>query len=216
MIKLFITLLLIIALLVISWQFFVKNQIYSDKDPKQEPNSQKKVQFADNVESFTIFKKDNVSNNLEKIYKQVNPANFYTQDYNTPNFITDVMDLRKYYDYDLPAKSQKEQEPAILAVPENGEMRRKTEADNFPWLEGPDKNEKKNVMESDYWSYKDELPMNGGSFNGIVGYQNMGDSFSFFNQYKSVDEIHPKLTDDLRSGMGTPQKEKYQYDMSQI
>ena len=84
------------------------------------------------------------------------------------------------------------------------------------WKEGPDKNENVNVMESDYWSYKDELPMNGGSFDGIVGYQNMGDSFSFFNQYKPVSETHPKLTDDLRTGMGTPQKEKYAYDMSQI
>ena len=206
MIKLFITLVLIIALLVISWQFFVKNQT--------EPEPQKKVQFSDNVESFTIAEKNNMSSNLEKLYKQVNPANFYTQDYNTPNFTTDVMDLRKYYDYDLPAsKSKEESKPT---VPENGEMFRKANEDNFPWLEGPDKNEKKNVMESDYWSYKDELPMNGGSFNGIVGYQNMGDSFSFFNQYKSVDEAHPKLTDDLRSGMGTPQKEQYEYDMSQI
>ena len=212
MIKLLITLVLIIALLVISWQFFVKNQT----EPKQEPESKKKVQFSDNVESFTIAEKNNVSSNLEKLYKQVNPSNFYTQDYNTPNFTTDVMDLRKYYDYDLPAKPQKEKEPIIPTVPENGEMFRKANEDNFPWLEGQDKNENKNIMESDYWSYKDELPMNGGSFNGIVGYQNMGDSFSFFNQYKSVDEAHPKLTDDLRSGMGTPQKEKYEYDMSQI
>ena len=71
-------------------------------------------------------------------------------------------------------------------------------------------------MDSDNWSYKEELPMNGGSFNGLVGYQNMGSSFAFFDQYKGVSDAHPKLTDDLRSGMGTPQKEKYQYDMSQI
>lgn len=210
MIKLFIILILVIALLVILWFFFIKNQT------EPEPEPQKKVKFSDNVESFTISEKNNVSSNLEKLYKQVNPGNFYTQDYNTPNFTTDVMDLRKYYDYDLPAKPQKEENAIIPTVPENGEMFRKTKADNFPWLEGPDKNENKNIIESDYWSYKDELPMNGGSFNGIVGYQNMGDSFSFFNQYKSVDESHPKLTDDLRSGMGTPQKEKYEYDMSQI
>ena len=74
MIKLLITLVLIIALLVISWQFFVKNQT----EPKQEPESKKKVQFSDNVESFTIAEKNNVSSNLEKLYKQVNPSNFYT------------------------------------------------------------------------------------------------------------------------------------------
>jgi len=202
MIKIFITLVSIIALLVIAWFFFVKNQT--------DPN------FQNNTESFIVAEKNRVSGNLEKLYKQVNPANFYTQDYNTPNFTTDVLDLRKYYDYDLPASKSTGGPKEGTSGDSQGEMFRKTKEDNFPWLEGPDNNEKKNVMESDYWSYKDELPMNGGSFDGIVGYQNMGDSFSFFNQYKSVDEAHPKLTDDLRSGMGTPQKEKYQYDMSQI
>ena len=143
MIKIFITLFLVIMILVITWLFFVKNQT--------DPEYKKKVQFADNVESFTISEKNNVSSNLEKLYKQVNPANFYTQDYNTPNFTTNVMDLRKYYDYDLPAKSQKELEPVIPTVPENGEMFRKAEADNFPWLEGQDKNDNKIFMESDYW-----------------------------------------------------------------
>ena len=202
MIKIFITLVSIIALLVIAWFFFVKNQT--------DPN------FQNNTESFTVAEKNRVSSNLEKLYKQVNPANFYTQDYNTPNFTTDVLDLRKYYDYDLPASKSTGEPKEGTSGSSQGEMFRKTKADNFPLLEGPDKNENKNVMESDYWSYKDELPMNGGSFDGIVGYQNMGDSFSFFNQYKPVTETHPKLTDDLRSGMGTPQKEKYQYDMSQI
>ena len=202
MIKIFITLVSIIALLVIAWFFFVKNQT--------DPN------FQNNTESFIVAKKNHVSGNLEKLYKQVNPANFYTQDYNTPNFTTDVLDLRKYYDYDLPASKSTSGPKEGTSGDSQGEMFRKTKEDNFPWLEGPDNNEKKNVMESDYWSYKDELPMNGGSFDGIVGYQNMGDSFSFFNQYKPVTETHPKLTDDLRNGMGTPQKEKYQYDMSQI
>jgi len=202
MIKIFITLVSIIALLVIAWFFFVKNQT--------DPN------FQNNTESFTVAEKNRVSGNLEKLYKQVNPANFYTQDYNTPNFTTDVLDLRKYYDYDLPASKSTSGPKEGTSGNSQGEMFRKSEEDNFPWLEGPDKNKNKNIMESDYWSYKDELPMNGGSFDGIVGYQNMGDSFSFFNQYKPVTETNPKLTDDLRNGMGTPQKEKYQYDMSQI
>ena len=203
MIKIIIVLFLIIALLVITWLFIVKNQTI--------PNIQK------NTESFTVAEKNRVSDNLEKLYKQVNPANFYTQNFNTPNFTTDVLDLRKFYDYDLPASK--------LSIPltdmkssgnNEGDMFRRTEADNFPWLEGPDKNKNKNIMESDYWSYKDELPMNGGSFDGLVGYQNMGASFAFFDQYKPVAEANPKTTDDLRTGMGTPQKEKYSYDMSQI
>ena len=202
MIKIFIVLFLIIALLVITWFFFVKD--------KTGPILQNKI------ESFTVAEKNRVSGNLEKLYKQVNPSNFYTQDFNTPNFTTDVMDLRKYYDYDLPASKSIGEPKEDKSGSGDGDMLRRTEADNFPWKQGPDKNENVNVMESDYWSYKNELPMNGGSFDGLVGYQNMGGAFAFFDQYKPVAETHPKLTDDLRSGMGTPQKEKYQYDMSQI
>ena len=202
MIKIFIILFLIIALLVITWFFFVKD--------KTGPILQNKT------ESFTVAEKNRVSGNLEKLYKQVNPANFYTQDFNTPNFTTDVLDLRKYYDYDLPASKSIGEPKEDKSGSGDGDMLRRTEADNFPWKQGPDKNENVNVMESDYWSYKDELPMNGGSFDGLVGYQNMGGAFAFFDQYKPVAETHPKLTDDLRSGMGTPQKEKYLYDMSQI
>ena len=161
--------------------------------------------------------KNRVSSNLEKLYKQVNPANFYTQNFNTPNFTTDVLDLRKFYDYDLPAsKSSTDLADNKSSGNNDGDMFKRMEADAFPWKQGPDKNENVNVMESDYWSYKNELPMNGGSFDGMVGYQNMGGAFAFFDQYKPVSEKHPKITDDLRSGMGTPQKEKYQYDMSQI
>ena len=207
MIKIFIVLFLIIALLVITWFLFVKD--------KTNPILKNKIETE--IESFTVAEKNRVSGNLEKLYKQVNPANFYTQNFNTPNFTTDVLDLRKFYDYDLPAsKSSSALTDNESSGNNEGDMLRRTEADNFPWLEGPDKNKNQNVMESDYWSYKDELPMNGGSFDGMVGYQNMGASFSFFDQYKPIAEAHPKITDDLRSGMGTPQKEKYLYDMSQI
>jgi hypothetical protein len=205
MIKIFIILFLIIALLVITWFCFVKNQT--------TPTIQKNA----TEESFTVAEKNRVSGNLEKLYKQVNPANFYTQNFNTPNFTTDVLDLRKFYDYDLPAsKSSSALTDKTSSGNDDGDMLRRTEADNFPWLEGPNKNKPKNVMESDYWSYKEELPMNGGSFDGLVGYQTMGEAFAFFDQYKPVAETHPKSTDDLRTGMGTPQKEKYLYDMSQI
>ena len=204
MINIVIVLFLIIALLVIYWFCFVKNQ--TTPILKNTTN-----------ESFTVAEKNSVSGNLEKLYKQVNPANFYTQNFNTPNFTTDVLDLRKFYDYDLPAsKSSRSPTDEKTSGNNDGDMFRRSNADAFPWLEGPDKNKPENIMESDYWSYKNELPMNGGSIDGMVGYQNMGASFAFFDQYKEVSEKHPKITDDLRSGMGTPQKEKYRYDMSQI
>ena len=37
--------------------------------------------------------------------------------------------------------------------------------------------------ESDYWVYNNEMPMNGGLFGNIVGYENMGESFSLFYKF---------------------------------
>ena len=72
MIKIFIVLFLIIALLVITWFLFVKD--------KTNPILKNKIETE--IESFTVAEKNRVSGNLEKLYKQVNPANFYTQNFN--------------------------------------------------------------------------------------------------------------------------------------
>jgi hypothetical protein len=205
MIKLLFSLILIAIILGLIWN------IYGNEIVKKEI---RKVKFSDNVENFTETPN---TINLEKMYSKINPSNFYTQNYNTPNFTTNVTDLRKFYDYDL---------PVIDPIRVNGnqieqitdtkqEILDKVNSD-IPWLVREKQTGNPTVLESDFWSYKNELPMNGGSFGGIVGYESIGESLAYFNQEKQEESIPIKLTDDLRNGMGTPQKQKQNYDMSQI
>lgn len=229
MIKLLLSLILLILVLV----FFWKNMFL---------NEPKKVRFADKEEKFEVpalaqpnDKNKNIQK-LEKVYDQINPHNFYTQYYNTPNFNTNVLDVRKSFSYFLPPNSPEKSEPIPTEpyflnphpVPnvENFENNKKTDAfikrandENNPWYV-KDKNTSSGLeYESDYWVYKNEMPMNGGMFGNIVGYENMGDSFSTFYTKNSMDivmeqEKFLKRDDDLRNGMGTTQKQEYLYDMA--
>lgn len=212
MIKLLFSLILIAIILGLIWN------IYGNEIVKKEI---RKVKFSDNVENFTETLN---TTNLEKMYSKINPSNFYTQNYNTPNFTTNVTDLRKFYDYDLPANNSID--IPVNPIRGNGnqiervadtsqEILDKIDSDT-PWLVKEKQTGNTTVLESDFWSYKNELPMNGGSFGGIVGYESIGESLAYFNQEKQVESIPIKLTDDLRNGMGTPQKQKQNYDMSQI
>lgn len=205
MIKLLFSLILIAIILGIIWN------VYGNEIVKKEI---RKVKFADNIENFVETPN---TTNLEKMYSKINPSNFYTQNYNTPNFTTNVTDLRKFYDYDLPANNpiggrgnQVEQ-----VTDTNQEILDKVNSDT-PWLVKEKQTGNTTVLESDFWSYKNELPMNGGSFGGIVGYESIGESLAYFNQEKREESMPIKSTDDLRNGMGTPQKQKQKYDMSQI
>jgi len=205
MIRLLFSLILIAIILGLIWK------IYGNEIVKKEI---RKVKFADNIENFVETPN---TTNLEKMYSKINPSNFYTQNYNTPNFTTNVTDLRKFYDYDLPANNpiggnnnQVEQ-----VTDTNQEILDKVNSDT-PWLVKEKQTGNATVLESDFWSYKNELPMNGGSFGGIVGYESIGESLAYFNQEKQEESMPIKSTDDLRNGMGTPQKQKQKYDMSQI
>ena len=205
MIRLLFSLILIAIILGLIWK------IYGNEIVKKEI---RKVKFADNIENFVETPN---TTNLEKMYSKINPSNFYTQNYNTPNFTTNVTDLRKFYDYDLPANNpiggnnnQVEQ-----VTDTNQEILDKVNSDT-PWLVKEKQTGNATILESDFWSYKNELPMNGGSFGGIVGYESIGESLAYFNQEKQEESMQIKSTDDLRNGMGTPQKQKQKYDMSQI
>jgi hypothetical protein len=204
MIKLLFSLILIAIILGIIWN------VYGNEIVKKEI---RKVKFADNIENFVETPN---TTNLEKMYSKINPSNFYTQNYNTPNFTTNVTDLRKFYDYDLPANNPIGGRDNQVEQPDtNQEILDKVNSDT-PWLVKEKQTGNTTVLESDFWSYKNELPMNGGSFGGIVGYESIGESLAYFNQEKREESMPIKSTDDLRNGMGTPQKQKQKYDMSQI
>lgn len=240
MIKLFLSLALIIFILIFFWRFFFFQDVSSSKIIN--PVASKKVKFSENIQEIPppvpekpkeIIQENFVSkppeNNLEKVvqqYDQINPANFYTQDYNTPNFTTNVTDLRKFYSYDNPPNDSTPQVdlPTNPTIPPKNtdqptdQLTQKALSDPS-WLVPKAQPASGLELQSDYWSYNNEVPMNGGDFGGLTGFESAGDAYSLFYTKNTNDLVQEqedalKLTDDLRNGLGTPQKQAFNYNMS--
>ena len=208
----------------------------------RKKTSRKKVRFSDNLEQEQDMKKEEEENRSEeenrlddevekeeedsmkkerKNKKQVTegfenrkiePSNYYSTDFNTPNFVSNVADLRKFYEYNsfdgldkvpnVPVKENEyymdknkeiidavSKQPAYLQKGSNGE-----------------------TLTNEYWQYKNEMPMCGGEFGGINGFDTLNNGYATYEMSKDVSK--PLLNDDLRNGMGVPQKEEYKYNMS--
>ena len=142
--------------------------------------------------------------------KKITPANYYSTDANTPNFTSNVMDLRQFYSYDginrLPMSDYQ---------PPTDQIIKKV-------MRYPSYNQGNNgkMFKNDIWEYKNELPMNGGMMDdGVFGYDDNISGYAIYDNngdgtigIKVEERVNMK--DDLRNGMGVPQKEEYKYNQS--
>ncbi len=113
---------------------------------------------------------------------KVEASNSYLNDNNVPNFESNVADISKFYNvnYDnLNENELKETSLETLNKINNVKSVSKTEKDC---------NTTQYVRESnvvpDNWNYKNEMPMNGGLMNGIVGFDSLESQFAMFNPNK--------------------------------
>lgn len=206
MIRIILSICLIIVIIVFIWRYFLF--------------SEKKVRFEEKVDKIIIPNREEIkeeikenfqNQNSEKVYENINPANFYTQDFNTPNFTSNVMDLRKFYSYDNPPGD------TINKVPDNdGSFVQDVKADPA-WLIPKQKIGNHLEPTSNYWNYKNEMPMNGGDFGGLCGYEGIGETYTLYNSKEPPQET-PELhhSDDLRNGKGFPQKQEFRFNMSNV
>jgi hypothetical protein len=121
------------------------------------------------------------------------------------------MDLRKFYSYDNPPGG------TINKVPDNDDTFVKDVKSDPAWLIPKQKIANHLEPTSNYWNYKNEMPMNGGDFGGLSGYEGMGGTYSVFNKKEppqDTPDIHH--SDDLRNGKGFPQKQEFRYNMSNV
>lgn len=226
MIRIILSIVLIIIIIGFCWKYFIQtdstkkvrfqeevdkiiipnnDEIKEEFQTRQSSQTEQNVQNAQNAQN--VQNVQNALNDLNtKKYEKINPYNFYTQEYNTPNFTSNVMDLRKFYSYDNPPndslpKEDDSKDSIIQDVKSDPEW---LAPNSLNYLE----------HKSNYWNYKNEIPMNGGDFGGIKGYETMGDDYSVFYVKDAVKEQIIKKNDDLRNGMGNPQKQGYRYDMS--
>jgi len=205
MIRIILSICLIIVIIVFIWRYFIV--------------SEKKVRFEEKVDKIIIPNREEIkeelqNQNSEKVYENINPSNFYTQDFNTPNFTSNVIDLRKFYSYDNPPID------TINKVPDNDDSKDSIIQDvkaDPAWLIPKQKINNHLEPTSNYWNYKNEMPMNGGDFGGLCGYESMGETYTVFNS-KEPPEDKPEIyhSDDLRNGKGFPQKQEFRFNMSNV
>ena len=204
MIRIILSICLIIVIIVFIWRYFLF--------------SEKKVRFEEKVDKIIIPNREEIkeefqNQNSEKVYENINPANFYTQDFNTPNFTSNVTDLRKFYSYDNPPGGTIEKVPKDDSKDSIIEDVKTDPA----WLIPKQKIGNHLEPTSNYWNYKNEMPMNGGDFGGLSGYEGMGETYSVFNAKEPLEDT-PDLhhSDDLRNGKGFPQKQEFRFNMSNV
>jgi hypothetical protein len=97
------------------------------------------------------------------------PMNYYDSNENTPNFESNVADLSKFYKNNfenLEKEDSAQLNTSNKLVNEYECLDRQTNSSN---------------NQEDYWKYKNELPMNGGDIDGIVGYDSLDGQYGLYD-----------------------------------
>ena len=140
----------------------------------------------------------------DKNLKTVKPSNSYLSNDNQPNFESNVADISKFYkvNYDnLDGNDLQKTSDDLMQTP----IDKLISIDTNTGKEcNTDQFVRKSTENPDVWSYKNELPMNGGLMNGISGFDSLESQFSSFNldkmnlQLDSKDKFDNIPHDDLR------------------
>ena len=119
----------------------------------------------------------------DKNFNKVGASNTYLNDNNVPNFESNVADISKFYkiNYD----NLNEDQLKSTSIESLNKTKEVTIIDSQSKQPCNIKEYgRTSTINPDNWVYKDELPMNGGNMNGIVGFDNLESQFAIFNQNK--------------------------------
>jgi hypothetical protein len=175
-----------------------KNKIenFEDKESKTKENSLDFL-MGDNPDTTDDFKKKllNYMQQDEKPKetlfesKNITPveaANSYVNNNNNPNFESNVADISRFFkvNYD----NLDENELKSTSIEKLNDLNKEKDTISIDVQSKQPSNVKDYGREStivpDNWSYKNELPMNGGKMNGIVGFDNLESQFAVYNPNK--------------------------------
>ncbi len=193
---------------------YIENKLKKPNERGKEFESQsnaKKVSFGkNNVKEFMNTDSPSVCNqNYKKttMYTKngAKPSNFYSTDFQTPNFTSNVEDLRKFYSYEyFDTLLKKNSDLSENANNQNINAQNQT----------VDTSQTFNQPQTETWHYKNEIPMNGGLMGDVSGFDMTSPAFSTFGSEMLV---HQKIqpSDDIRSGMGFPNQQRQIIDNTQ-
>jgi hypothetical protein len=186
-------------------------------------DDEKSMQFLMDTEANL----ENYVNNDNKCYNELNdntekctdfnikPGNYYPDNENSPNFMSNVMNLNKFYDIDNNNANNCNNYDGMNVQDLSKIQYNHDEIKNQTCF--PKRNDiemSKNAM-PDNWNYKNELPMNGGNIVGnVVGFDSLNTGFASYADNQIL--INPNCEntmncnqprDDIRFGLGYPNAE---------
>lgn len=179
------------------------NNIKTD-DKKVDKNEQKSLNFLlENKDDNEFIKRmKNISNSLGDESKENNeiiPSNGFLNNENHPNFESNVEDVSKFYNVQ---KNYDNLDSNQLKTTSLEDLNKKTE-NIITEIEKKDSQVRLSEEKPNTWQYNNEFAMNGGTMNGIIGfdglesqYADFGSNVNFKGENKKLFENIPH--DDLR------------------
>lgn len=107
-----------------------------------------------------------------KNLNKIQPSNSFLSNNNEPNFESNVADVSKFYKINFDSLNENELKTTSVEL-----LKKTEECKKVDYVREP-------TVNPDTWGYKNELPMNGGIMNGIVGFDSLESQFAIYNPNK--------------------------------
>jgi hypothetical protein len=150
---------------------FLKDTDSNKSDEDFRKKMAKYIQQPEPVKE-TIFENKNLN--------KVEASNTFLSNNNEPNFESNVADISKFYKINYDNLDESELKSTSIEKLNNIAMA--TTATTATTVDEP--NTRKPTVNPDNWEYKNELPMNGGKMNGIIGFDSLESQFATYNPNK--------------------------------
>ena len=204
-----------------------KTKVENFEDPKENNSKENSISFLtsnnDSNNSNEEFKKKLLKyiqqdepvkeNEFEnKNLNKVMASNTFLSDDNHPNFESNVADISKFYKINYDNLDENELKSTSIEKLNNiGASNNVNKEKDVATIDIQSKQPcnvktygRDSTVTPDNWLYKDELPMNGGNMNGIIGFDSLESQFAIYNPNKlnlqtvKEDKFNNIPHDDLR------------------
>ena len=170
-------------------------------------------------DSLSFLQENFEDKNLNKILAStddpsIQPSNYWLSNDNTPNYGSNVTDTSAHYEINKTfdgVEGNNLSQSTYNGMEKEKKIMKDTIVDKqtqqTAFLDSRT-SDNQNTFKPDSWLYKDELPMNGGLFNGISGFDSLNDNMAVYDVNElnigKCDNGGCPPTDDLRNGVGIP------------
>ena len=215
------------------YRFGVEKRIQINRLHNRDENNEIKENFETNKnfeanKNSLDFLKEN--NNKQELYNyllgedntesindspdsSIKPSNYWLSNDNVPNYGSNIMDIKQNYNVEknFDGLQQNKLEESKYGLKNEKQIMETTIVDKqtqqSSFLDS-NTNDNQNTFKPDTWKYKNELPMNGGMFNGLSGFDSLNSSYAVYdvndlNLENCNNETSCKPKDDLRPGLGS-------------